>query len=73
VAPNYVAKNNWQGYKKAFSKKNQELSRGVLPALFKLNKSISRAGYKHSLRASHKHSINSLERKERLGSFSSLS
>jgi hypothetical protein len=39
--PNYTTKNNRQGYKKAFSKKNQELSKKVLSALSKLNKSTS--------------------------------
>jgi hypothetical protein len=41
VAPDYAAKDNQQGYKKALSKKNQELSRGALSALSKPNKSIS--------------------------------
>jgi hypothetical protein len=41
VTPNYAAKDNWQGYKKALSKENQELSRETLPALSKPNKSIS--------------------------------
>jgi hypothetical protein len=66
VALNCAAKDNWQGYKKALSKKNQELSKEVLSALFKSNRSTSQAGYKHSFRALHKHSINSLKRKKRL-------
>jgi hypothetical protein len=70
VALNYTAKDNWQGYKKAFNKKNQELSRRALSALFKLNRSISRAGYRHSPKAPHKYSINSLKRRERLSSLS---
>jgi hypothetical protein len=41
VTFDYAVKNNWQGYKKALSKKNQELSREAAPALPKLNKSIS--------------------------------
>jgi hypothetical protein len=41
VTPNYAVKDNWQGYKKAFSKENQELSRKVLSALPKPNKSTS--------------------------------
>jgi hypothetical protein len=68
VAPDYAAKDNRQGYKKALSKENQELSREASPALFKLNRSISRARYKHSLKASNKYNINSLERRERLNS-----
>jgi hypothetical protein len=70
--PNYAAKNNQQGYKKALSKKNQELSRGVLPALSKLNKSISQARYRHSPKASDEHGINSLKRRKRLNSLSFL-
>jgi hypothetical protein len=73
VTPNYVTKDNWQGYKKAFSKKNQELSKEALSALLKPNKSTSQAGYKHSFKASDKHSINSLKRKKRLGSLFPLS
>jgi hypothetical protein len=68
VAPNYAVKDNQQGYKKALSKENQELSREASPALSKLNKSISQARYKHSLKAFNKHNINSLERRERLDS-----
>jgi hypothetical protein len=41
VTPNYAAKDNRQGYKKAFNKKNQELSKEVLSVLSKPNKSIS--------------------------------
>jgi hypothetical protein len=41
VAPNYAAKDNQQGYKKALSKKNQELSKEALLTLFKPNKSTS--------------------------------
>jgi hypothetical protein len=70
VTPDYAAEDNRQGYKKAFSKKNQELSRGALSALFKPNRSTSQAGYKHSPRASYKHSINSLKKRERLDSLS---
>jgi hypothetical protein len=73
VAPNYAAKDNWQDYKKALNKKNQELNREALPALFKSNRSISRAGYRHSPRASYKHNINSLKKRERLDSLPSLS
>jgi hypothetical protein len=73
VTPNYAVKDNWQGYKKALSKKNQELSREVTLVLLKLNKSTSRARYKHSLKASDKHSINSLKKKKRLGSLPSFS
>jgi hypothetical protein len=70
VAPNYAAKNNRQGCKKAFNKENQELNRGASPALPKPNGSMSQAGYKHSLRAFNKHNTNSLKRKERPDSFS---
>jgi hypothetical protein len=70
VAPNYAIKDNQQGYKKALSKKNQELSREVLSALPKLNKSISQARYKHSLKASNKHNINSLKKRKKLNSLS---
>jgi hypothetical protein len=70
VAPDCAAKDNWQGRKKALNKENQELSRGASPALFKLNKSTSRAGYRHSFRAPHKHGINSLKRRKRLDSLS---
>jgi hypothetical protein len=66
VTPDCVAKNNLQGYKKALSKENQELSRGVSLALLKLNKSISQAEYKHSPKALDKYSINSLKRRKRL-------
>jgi hypothetical protein len=72
VTLNYAAKDNRQGYKKAFSKKNQELSKEALSALLKPNRSTSRAGYKHSPRASDEHSINSLERRERLSSLFSF-
>jgi hypothetical protein len=65
VAPNYAAKDNQQGHKKAFNKKNQELNRGASPALPKLNRSTSQAGYKHSPKAPDKHSINSLEKRKR--------
>jgi hypothetical protein len=41
VTLNCAAKDNQQGYKKALNKKNQELSKRVLSALFKPNKSIS--------------------------------
>jgi hypothetical protein len=41
VAPDYAVKDNQQSYKKAFSKENQELSRGALSALPKPNRSIS--------------------------------
>jgi hypothetical protein len=41
VTPNYAAKNNRQGCKKAFNKKNQELSKEAAPALSKPNRSIS--------------------------------
>jgi hypothetical protein len=41
VAPDYAAKDNWQGYKKALSKENQELNKEALSALFKPNRSIS--------------------------------
>jgi hypothetical protein len=51
VTPNYAVKDNRQGYKKALSKENQELSKGASPALLKPNKSISQAGYRHSLKA----------------------
>jgi hypothetical protein len=64
VTPNYVAKDNWQGYKKALNKKNQKLSKAVLSALFKPNKSISQAEYKHSLRAFYKYSTNSLKKRK---------
>jgi hypothetical protein len=70
--PNYAVKDNRQGYKKAFSKENQELSREALLTLPKLNKSTSRAGYKHSLKALNKYSINSLKRKKRLSGLSFL-
>jgi hypothetical protein len=73
VTPDYAAKNNRQGYKKALSKKNQELSKEALPALPKPNKSTSQAGYKHSPKAFNEHGINSLKKKERLGGLSSLS
>jgi hypothetical protein len=73
VAPDYAAEDNQQGYKKAFSKENQELSRKASSALLKLNKSTSRARYKHSPKAFNKHSINSLKKRERLGGLSSLS
>jgi hypothetical protein len=71
--PNYAVKDNWQGYKKALSKKNQELSKEVSPALSKLNKSTSQARYKHSPKASHKYNTNSLKKKKRLDSLSFLS
>jgi hypothetical protein len=64
VTSDYAAKDNRQGYKKALNKKNQELSRRASPALPKPNRSTSQAGYKHSPRASDKHSINSLEKKK---------
>jgi hypothetical protein len=73
VTPDYAVKDNWQGYKKALSKENQELNKEVLSALLKPNKSTSQVRYKHSLRALDKHDINSLKRRERLGGFSSLS
>jgi hypothetical protein len=73
VAPDYAAKDNRQGYKKALSKENQELSRGALPALPKLNRSMSRAGYKHSPRAFNEYGTNSLKRKERPDGLSFLS
>jgi hypothetical protein len=73
VTPDYAAKDNWQGYKKALSKENQELNRGASPALPKLNRSTSQARYKHSLKASDKYNTNSLKRKKRLGDLSSLS
>jgi hypothetical protein len=41
MALNCAAKDNRQGRKKAFNKENQELSRGVLPALPKPNRSTS--------------------------------
>jgi hypothetical protein len=41
VTLNYVTKDNQQGYKKAFNKKNQELNKETLSALSKPNKSIS--------------------------------
>jgi hypothetical protein len=41
VTLNYAAKDNRQGCKKALNKENQELSKKVLFALFKLNKSIN--------------------------------
>jgi hypothetical protein len=72
VAPNYTAEDNRQGHKKALNKKNQELSREASPALSKLNRSTSRARYKHSPKASDKHGINSLKKKERLGDLSLL-
>jgi hypothetical protein len=72
VAPDYATKNNRQGHKKAFNKKNQELSREVLPALPKPNGSTSQAGYRHSPRAPDEHSTNSLKKKERLGGLSPL-
>jgi uncharacterized Zn finger protein len=68
VAPDCATKDNQQGCKKALSKKNQELSREASPALLKLNKSTSQAGYKHSLKAFNEHSINSLKRRKRLDS-----
>jgi hypothetical protein len=67
VAPDCAAKNNRQDRKKALSKENQELSRGASPALPKPNRSTSRAGYRHSPKASDEHGINSLERRERPG------
>jgi hypothetical protein len=73
VASDCAVKDNWQGYKKAFSKENQELSREASPALFKLNGSTSRAGYRHSPRASDEYDINSLERRKKLGGLSSFS
>jgi hypothetical protein len=73
VAPNCAAKDNWQGYRKALSKKNQELSKEALPALFKPNRSTSQAGYKHSPKASYKHSTNSLEKRKRSSGLSSFS
>jgi hypothetical protein len=72
VTPNYAVKDNQQSYKKAFNKENQELSREVSPALFKPNRSTSRAGYKRSPKASDKYSINSLKKKKRLNSLSFL-
>jgi hypothetical protein len=68
VAPDCAAKDNRQGYKKAFNKENQELSRGASPALSKLNRSISQARYKHSPKAFNKYNINSLKRRKRLDS-----
>jgi hypothetical protein len=47
---------------KALSKENQEHSKRALSALFKPNRSISQAGYKHSLKAFYKYSINSLKK-----------
>jgi hypothetical protein len=41
VTPDYAAKDNRQGCKKAFSKKNQELSKETSPVLPKPNKNIS--------------------------------
>jgi hypothetical protein len=41
VTPDYAVKDNQQGYKKAFSKENQKLSKGILLALSKPNRSIS--------------------------------
>jgi hypothetical protein len=73
VTPNYAAKDNRQGCKKALNKKNQELSREASPALLKPNRSTSQAGYKHSLKASDKHNTNSLKRRERPGSLPSFS
>jgi hypothetical protein len=64
VAPDYATKDNRQGHKKALSKENQELSRGASPALPKPNRNTSRAGYRHSPRASDKYSINSLKKKK---------
>jgi hypothetical protein len=72
VTPDYAVKNNQQGYKKALNKENQELSRGALSALPKPNRSTSQARYRHSLRAFNEHSINSLEKRERLDSLSLL-
>jgi hypothetical protein len=68
-----AAKNNQQGYKKAFNRENQELSKKALSALSKPNKSISRAGYKHSPKAFNKYNINSLKKKERLSGLSPFS
>jgi hypothetical protein len=65
VTPDYVTKDNQQGYKKAFNKKNQELNKEVLSVLPKLNKSTSQARYKHSPKALNKHSINSLKKKKK--------
>jgi hypothetical protein len=73
VAPNYAAKDNRQGYKKALSKENQKLSREASPALPKPNRSTSQAGYRHSPRASDEHDTNSLKKKERLNSLPPLS
>jgi hypothetical protein len=73
VAPNYAVKDNRQGYKKALSKENQKLSKGVSLALPKPNKSTSRAGYRHSLRAFDKYSTNSLKRKKKPGNLSLFS
>jgi hypothetical protein len=68
VILNYAVKNNQQSYKKALNKENQELNKEVLSALFKPNRSISQARYKHSLKAFNKYNINSLEKRKRLGS-----
>jgi hypothetical protein len=64
VTPNYVTKDNQQGYKKALNKKNQELNRKASPALLKPNRSISQARYKHSPKAFNKHSIQSKKKKK---------
>jgi hypothetical protein len=72
VTPNYAAKDNRQGYKKALNKENQELNREASSALSKLNKSTSQTRYRHSPKASNKHSTNSLKKRERLGNLPSL-
>jgi hypothetical protein len=73
VTPDCAVKDNWQGYRKAFSKKNQEHNREALSVLSKPNRSISQAGYRHSPRAFYKYNINSLKKIKRLGGLSPLS
>jgi hypothetical protein len=70
---NRAAKDNQQSRKKALNKENQELNREVLSALSKLNKSISQARYKHSLKAFNKYNINSLKKRKRLSNLSFFS
>jgi hypothetical protein len=72
VTPDYAAKDNRQGYKKALNKENQELSREASPASSKPNKSTSRARYKHSPKASDKYSTNSLKKRKRPDNLSPL-
>jgi hypothetical protein len=72
VTSNYVAKDNWQGYKKALNKENQELSKRALSALSKPNRSTSQAGYKHSPKAPNKYNTNSLKKRKRLNNLSFL-